>query len=191
MAERAGRPRRRARRARRSRRTVAARAVMRLAPTASRMPISRRRASARASITLATLAQATTRRMATAPRSVLACGAKVAGETPRAASARTARPCDPCRARPKSAACARSRSFSAVRDGDARLQPADAVGAVALIRAAPGSPGKRHPQPARCRETDRPRGHHADDRVSHAVQLERAAEHVRRPPEAARATRPR
>ena len=54
-----------------------------MAPMASRIPISRRRAIARASITAATLAQATTRSSVTAPRSAEAMVRKSLTSVPR------------------------------------------------------------------------------------------------------------
>ena len=124
---------------------------VRLAPTASRMPISRRRASARASMTLATLAHATTRRMATAPRRVLRLGAEVAGEI-LAQRARVRRHRVVLVARVPDRLVGAQEVLLAVLDRDARLQPADAARAVALIRLA-GSPAIGT-HTGRCRETE-------------------------------------
>ena len=146
------------------------------------MPISRRRASARASMTLATLAHATTRRMATAPSERSGLCAKVAGEilaqrarvrrhrvvlvarVPDRSAARAGGPSRrPQPGRPPSSGRSRSR-----RSSDSPAPDHRRVGT--HIRTLPGKPNGFW--------------HHANDGVRHAVEFQRAAQHVRRPAEA-------
>ena len=112
-------------------------------PDASPIAISRRRTRARASMMLATLAHVTTSRRVTATSSVLA--ADKFARTVRAAPGRTARRSGRCRA-PSRSVPAFSGDPASRHPPNARFQPAEAFGAVALallVRVA----GERDPQP--------------------------------------------